>query len=75
MQAALEAVQKRGEPMPRALDFIVTEELAADMDKARAEAVRRGLMADYCGDGTLEITEAGERYLFELIASPQYTQH
>jgi hypothetical protein len=59
----------------RAIDIIVTEELAADMRKAEAEAVRRGLLHDYEGDGTLELTEAGERYLFELIASSQYTSH
>jgi hypothetical protein len=45
------------------------------MRKAEAEAVRRGLLHDYEGDGTLELTEAGQRYFFEWLASSEHTRH
>jgi hypothetical protein len=50
-------------------DFGTAQALAADMRKAEADCVRRGWLADYRGDGTLELTEAGERKFFEYLAA------
>jgi hypothetical protein len=36
---------------------------------------RRGWLDDYRGDGTLELTEAGERKFFEYLASSEHTRH
>jgi hypothetical protein len=60
----------------RQIDALAMAQLADDMRKAEAEAVRLGLLEDYQGDGTLELTEAGERYFFEhVLGSPRYTRH
>jgi hypothetical protein len=61
--------------LQRVISIIAAEELAADIRKAEAEAIRRGWLDDYRGDGTLELTEAGERRLSEILASPLYTRH
>jgi hypothetical protein len=62
------------EAMQRAFDILADEELAADMRKAEADCVRRGWLADYRGDGTLELTEAGKRKFFEYLAASE-TRH
>jgi hypothetical protein len=54
---------------------LLMAQLAADMQKAEAEAIRRGLLDDYQGDGTWELTEAVERYFFEWLASSEHTRH
>lgn len=63
------------EAIERALDILAAEELAADIRKAEADCVRRGWLDDYRGDGTLELTEAGERRFFEYLASSEHTRH
>jgi hypothetical protein len=70
MQKALEAVEMMDD-----LDIIATEELAADMRRAEAECIRRGWLDDYRGDGTLELTEAGQRHIFEWLASSELARH
>ena len=56
-------------------DEDIAREIAADMRKAEAVCVRLGWLDDYRGDGTLELTKAGERQLAEILADPQYTRH
>lgn len=63
------------EATQRALDILAAEELADDIRKAEADCVRRGWLDDYRGDGTLELTEAGMRYLRALLADSRYTRH
>jgi hypothetical protein len=45
----------------------ITASIAADMEKADAQAIELGLLRRRA-DGRTETTEAGEEYLFEYIA-------
>jgi hypothetical protein len=79
MQKALEAVECMTADndclTERQIDALAMAELAADMRTAEAECIRRGWLDDYRGDGTLEITDAGERYFFAWLASSEHTCH
>jgi hypothetical protein len=62
--------------MPRTLHPAhddITASIADDMRKAEAQAVERGLMRR-SGDGSVELTEAGEDWLCEYVAKVE-TRH
>lgn len=54
-------------------DLGTAQALAADMRAAEADCARRGWLRDL-GNGRFEITEEGERHLFDLLDT-QETYH
>jgi hypothetical protein len=72
---AVETVTPGGDCLTERERALVMAEFAADIRRAETECIRRGWLADYEGDGTLEITEAGQRHFFEWLASPEHTRH